>query len=301
METAEASSPAHITGFFQICNNVSDPLLKGSKGAGVSLEQGVKTTVSVEKNSKETIDISINGQKTKNAPVSLYLANFFLNQITDTVTMKIDHSISIPMGAGFGTSGAGALSLALALNEVLHIGLSKLKAAQVAHVAEIYCRTGLGTVIAEYFGGLEMRIKPGAPGVGKVQQIPISEDYTVICLSFGSLPTKKFLTNSAFRETINEAAPEYIVKLDKNPSLTNFLRYSRGFAERTGLINSRIRKILDMTDKQGFICSMPMFGDGVFSVVNPESAHALSSILKNFGSQAQIITSKIDFKGPKVY
>ena len=65
----------------------------------------------------------------------------------------VEHHVEVPLGAGFGTSGAAALSLALALNEALSLGLSKIEAAQLAHVAEVECKTGLGTVIAETFGG----------------------------------------------------------------------------------------------------------------------------------------------------
>jgi len=79
----------------------------------------------------------------------------------------IKHSINVPIGAGFGTSGAAALSLALALNEVFDLGMSKIEAAQLAHIAEVECKTGLGTVAAETFGGLEIRVKPGWNRKGK--------------------------------------------------------------------------------------------------------------------------------------
>ena len=39
--------PAHITGFFEIMTN-DDPILKGSKGAGITLDKGVITETTVE-------------------------------------------------------------------------------------------------------------------------------------------------------------------------------------------------------------------------------------------------------------
>lgn len=301
METAEASSPAHITGLFQICNDTPHSLNKGSKGAGISLERGVETRVYVEENFKNSIEISFNGHKTKNANVSVFMANQFLKKISDPKALKIYHTFEIPIGAGFGSSGAGALSLALALNRVLDLGLSKLAAAQEAHIAEICCGTGLGTVIAEFSGGLELRSKPGGPGIGVIHQIPIQDDYVVVCLNFSSLPTKKLLANTALREIINSAAPKYIRRLRKESTLQNFLKFSREFAEQTGLISGRIRKILCEADKEGFVCSIPMFGNGVFSIISPERVPILVKILQRYGPSAQIFTSKIDFEGAKLH
>lgn len=301
METAEASSPAHITGFFQICNKTPNSLSKGSKGAGISFKRGVKTRVYVEERSKNSIEIRFNGHKTQNAHVSRYLADQFLKKYPDPLSVKIDHTFDIPIGAGLGSSGAGALSLAYALNKVLDLGLSKIEAAQEAHIAEICCGTGLGTVIAEYFGGLELRSKPGAPGIGIIHPIPIQEDYVVICLNLNSLPTRNFLVDVSLRNIINNIAPKYIKRLAEESTLNNFLTFSREFAEQTGLINGRIRKILNITDKKNFVCSMPMFGNGIFSIISPERASTLLEILQKYGSSDQIILSKIDFEGAKLY
>ena len=47
MKEFKAFSPAHITGFFEICDNNKEPLLKGSRGAGISLKKGVTTKVKI--------------------------------------------------------------------------------------------------------------------------------------------------------------------------------------------------------------------------------------------------------------
>ena len=46
--------PAHITGFFEIMTN-DDPILKGSKGAGITLDKGVITETTVEEGSGKII------------------------------------------------------------------------------------------------------------------------------------------------------------------------------------------------------------------------------------------------------
>lgn len=300
METAEAFAPAHITGFFQICNHTADLLHKGSKGAGVSIECGVRTKVSITKESEESLEIRINGRKTSHAQVSEILAKDLLSRYTARVAVRINHTSSVPIGAGFGSSGAGALSLALALNKALNLNLDRIEAAQTAHKAEIYCNTGLGTVIAETFGGLELRVEPGAPGIGKIQQIPVTEDYVVACFSFGRLSTKKALTNSTLSRRINNSTQKLVDGLAEEPTLQNFLIFSREFAEQTGLITGRLRKLLRETDKEGFVCSIPIFGDGVFSIVKLESLPTLIETFQEYGPAAQIFVSKIDFKGARL-
>ena len=87
--------------------------------------------------------------------------------------VDISHASKFPMGRGYGTSGAGALGLSLALNEVMGLSLADIEAAQIAHLSEIACKTGLGTVLSAFSGGMTLRTKPGAPGVGRTFDIPV--------------------------------------------------------------------------------------------------------------------------------
>ncbi len=52
-------APAHITGFFEIVENM-DPIKKGSKGAGVALDSGVTTDVEIKDGSG--VSVKINGK-----------------------------------------------------------------------------------------------------------------------------------------------------------------------------------------------------------------------------------------------
>ena len=152
MKETKAFSPGHITGIFQICDQVPNLLQKGSRGAGVSINKGVKTKVIVKPSTKSSFKIRINKIQVKTAKVSEHVLNSFLSRVKGNHEIFVDHDISIPIGSGFGTSGAGALSLAIALNEALSLDLPQIEVAQIAHIAEVKCKTGLGTVIAEKFG-----------------------------------------------------------------------------------------------------------------------------------------------------
>jgi len=148
MKEFAAFSPGHITGLFQICDDAEEPLLKGSRGAGVSITRGVITKVRIERAPETSFEIRINGNGLKSAKVSECVINALLPIAGGNYKILVNHDINVPIGSGFGSSGAGALSLALALNEAFRLGLSRVEAAQVAHIAEVRCKTGLGTVIA---------------------------------------------------------------------------------------------------------------------------------------------------------
>lgn len=301
MRDAKAFSPAHITGFFQIHDQPSNPLLKGSRGAGVSIKKGVTTKVHLEEGSQTSLNVRINGHLVKSAKVSEQVAHMLLSHAADNYKVFVNHEVQVPVSSGFGSSGAAALSLALALNEALELGLPKVKIEQAAHIAEINCNTGLGTVIAEVLGGLEIRVKPGAPGIGEVKHIAVNQEYMVACLYFGPLSTVKFLNDQNFCQQVNTFGGKLVEEIFREPNVHNFMRFSRSFAENLGLISTRIRKVLRETDKKSIKCSMPIFGESVFSLVKRDQVENLLQIFrKNASSGKNVFVSEIDFDGARL-
>lgn len=302
MKAARAFSPGHITGFFQICDEPKDPLLKGSRGAGVSVDRGVTTTVRLINGSSTGNCIRINGHSVRTAAVSQrVIAPFRTLAGNPSYRIEADHDVSLPIGSGFGTSGAGALSLAFALNEALELGLSQVKAAQIAHVAELECRTGMGTVIAETVGGIEIRVRPGAPGIGEVRTLPQSPDYVVVCLPFGPLPTPKFLTDDRARSRINERGGLLTDALLNHPTVPNLLAYSRGFAEHIELITDRVRRVLQDADQSGVACSTAIFGENVFTLATKDHKPEVQAILsRHLRKTKQLLVMNVDCQGARL-
>jgi len=298
-----AFSPGHITGFFQICDQQDNVLKKGSRGAGVSITKGVKTELSIEPSQeKGTHTIFINNETHTDALVSEKVIDFFFSRtgIKNNFQITVKHYLEIPIGAGLGTSGAGALSLAYALNSAFHQPLTDDEAGQLAHIAEIVCSTGLGTVIAESKGGMEVRTTPGAPGIGQIETISINPRARVLCLIFGPLLTKKVLRNKETRENINKMGDKLVDKFIKAPSLTNFMQYSRRFAEETGLVSRRTKEVFKMLDKLNILCSMPIFGEGVFIIIDKEKYPAIIDLFSKYKDNSQLVLSNIDFQGGRL-
>ena len=89
--------------------------------------------------------------------------------------ITIEHQIEVPIGTGFGTSAGGALTAGLALKDALDLPLTYNQIGKIAHVSEIKCQTGLGTVSSLTFsGGCVLVVEPGAPGICQIDRIPIN-------------------------------------------------------------------------------------------------------------------------------
>jgi pantoate kinase len=301
MKKAKAFTPCHITGIFEIFDKSADALHVGSRGAGVSLSEGVETTATVRKSLNNFLQVKINGSVSNSAKVSQHVVNTFRGYLKEKENLEIivEHCTKVPIGAGLGTSGAATLSLALALNEVFDLGMSKLEVAQLAHKVEVECKTGLGTVIAETFGGLEIRVKAGAPGIGEIQLVTVPEDVVVACIVFAPLSTKRFLTNEETRRRINELGGKLVDKLVEKPNFINLMKLSRQFAEHVGLITDKVRSVLKEADEANFICSMPMFGESVFTLIERERTERLLEIFRRYDAE-KIVVSEIDREGARL-
>jgi pantoate kinase len=296
---AFAFCPAHVTGIVQFCDEHSEILKMGSKGAGISITRGISTKVREETSYVDHSTIQINGKATNYAPVSEYVLRKYQSMVSRKYTFAIEHYARIPIGAGFGASGAGALSLSLALNDLLDMGLSRIEAAQIAHEAEVKCKTGLGTVVAETSGGLEVRTKEGGPGVCEIKHIEPDGHRTFVSLCFGPMSTVIALSNPQLRRQINNVGPLMVDKLIHNSTVENFLRYSRIFTEEVGLMTNKVARIIQGLHNSGYDCGMAMFGEVVFTLTRPEEAEEVMNLFRRFSYEGTILTAGIDNEGAR--
>lgn len=292
--------PGHITGFFRIYDADKDPLLCGSIGAGFSVEIGTLTTVSItEQDSPEIITIyndeQIDAQVTKTVVQSLIKDN------ERTFKVLVSHESSLPSGVGFGASGAGALGTALALGHILAPSLSSIEAAAYAHRSEVVNRTGLGDVIAQTQGGLEIRIGPGAPGIGKIVKISHSSELKVVLAGAPGLETKAVLTNPESRRRINAIGDRLVTELVANQKIQTFIKCSREFTHAIGLATTRVNLALEALDASGFSqSSMVMLGDSVFCFCDDNETESVVNILSQFWAESQVSVTSIAHEGGRL-
>ncbi len=259
--------PAHITGFFEIIQN-ENPIFKGSKGAGIALDEGVETETIVEDGSGN-LKITLNGKEDLLNTISLRCVDIIKNRFNlnlDEYDITINHNTVLPISAGFGTSAGFALGISFTLPQLLNKDITFNEAGEIAHLTEIAESSGLGDVISEMHGGCVVRLKEGSPVYAKVDKILITKPIYVITKTLGSLNTGDIIENPLYQKRINQSGNKLLNQLLNNPNHENFIRLSRKFSTDAELISDELLEILEIMDEETIGSSMAMLGNTAFSL-----------------------------------
>ena len=297
-----AFCPAHVTGFFKAYlekDNQKSPEKIGSMGAGFSIREGVTTHINIlpKINQNSSFKITTIGYESDKTDVSEYVLNEFLKLGNfEDMFFDIQHEITIPVGYGLGSSSAVALSLSYALDHVLKTRLDHIVIGQIAHNAEINCNTGLGDVLASYHGGFEIRIKPGAPGIGQVEKINPG-DITIIMICFSPISTNKFIKERL--PQINGLGGKMVSRLLESKNYEHFEDMSLEFAKYIQVMTLRMENLIQELASNGIKCGVALFGETVFTMIPKEKEEHVLQILKKY-PEAIIIKSELDNQGARV-
>lgn len=296
IRTAETFVPGHVTGFFRIHDEYDDPFLRGSTGSGFCIEAGTITRLLVEPADRSSISVVYNGSPL-DAPVTRTVVTKMLEDNGESMEVNVDYTSHLPIGTGYGASGAGALGAAIALDSLLHDSYDLLRAGRYAHYAEVVNHTGLGDVIAQTLGGLEIRLKPGAPNTGHAIRIETPTDRHVVLAGCPGVETRFVLTNAETRRRINQAGARLIERLDSDPRLETFIECSRMFAQSTGLMPDRVSRALSHLEESGFPdSSMVMLGDAVFCFCTGDTDEP-RRILSEYYDEDGVMITRISDEG----
>jgi len=298
---AVAFCPAHVTGFFKAHFEENEEATEkfGSTGAGFSIKEGVTTKVIISPwiNQNLKFKISTKGFQSDKTDVSEFVLNEFLKLGNfEGIFFDIEHQISIPVGYGLGSSGAVALSLSYALDQVLNTKLDKIEIGKIAHSAEVNCKTGLGDVLASYYGGFEIRVKPGAPGIGKVEKIN-TKNISIIMICFSPISTHKFIKEQLSK--INGLGGKMVKKLLESKDYDHFQDMSLEFAKYVDVMTPRMEKLIEELSQHGIKSGVALFGETVFSMVPKELESKVVGIFKKY-PEGKIIKSQLDVQGARV-
>jgi pantoate kinase len=279
--------PSHITGFFEIIDN-DNLLKKGSRGAGVVMDKGVITKIKITDGND--IKIRINGEKDpKNATITEKTLELLKKDFNlDDKKINIEHEVGVPIGAGFGTSAAFALGTSLGISKILKLPITFNGAAQIAHIAEIKMQSGLGDLMGEIHGGILLRVKEGAPGVGIIDKLVLKEtdDLFVISKTFGEIKTADIIGDPDYKAKINKMGRNLLQQLIRNPKPEKFMELSKKFAEGTGLMSDEVINAIEVLEDETMGASMAMLGNTVFALSKSENTsldNAVVAKVNHFG------------------
>lgn len=306
LKLARAFSPAGISSFFEICDRTSDdspitnPEHVGARGGGFGISKGVFTEVSLVEAKEKQIRVVINGKLWREAETTRTVVESLLEKVPETYRVTVRHRVEVPIGAGFGSSAAGALGTALALSEALGLNLTYNQLGRVAHVAEVKCQTGLGTVGPLMLGGCIVTTEPGAPGYASIDRIPVSPDHRIVAATLRTCPTKEVLSSQEKRSVINKWGRRTLEKILADPSLENFMEACKEFAVETAFATKRVRKLMGLAEKAGAIgAAQNMVGEAVHALVKVDKAEWVVQAFKNSVPSEKIIIAKIDLQGAR--
>lgn len=283
---AEAFSPGHVTGFFEV-RYTEDLLSSGSRGAGLCLALGAKSTVRATKSGRTSIDVMIDGKRSRASVTRASLVHLLQHE---KWRVEVVTRLDLPQSQGFGMSAAGALSASLALAEIL--GRGRHEAFEAAHMAEISQRAGLGDISAIHKAGITIRTRPGLPPIGEVRRIDGTPNVVLAVLGRGLL-TRTVLTDPIKRRMINKSGATKVEELSRDPTLSKLMELSALFAVETKLATREIQDAMSAASKLG-MASMSMLGNSVFATGDVEG---LVSVLSEFG---EVWVTKVDSVGARV-
>jgi pantoate kinase len=307
-KTAKAFAPGAISSVFEIFNINPDgtPIANlqymGARGGGFGLKLGVHTKVVVEDASENSIQVTINNQPAIEAKVTKSVAQTLLCQVDKKYSVNVEHQIDVPIGMGFGTSAGGALTTGLALKDALGLPLTYNQIGEIAHLAEIQLQTGLGTVSSlTVGGGLILVTEPGAPGVCKVDRIPINPDYVIVAGFYNTKLSKELLSSPERKTIINQYGKEALEKIFASPCLETFLSSCWTFAQKAGFASDCVCELVDLAIKAGAIgATQNMIGEAVHAVVLEENASSVVDAFKRVLPEKQVLKCKVDFQGARL-
>ncbi|KOX96593.1 pantoate kinase [Halorubrum tropicale] len=276
-QRATAFVPGHVTAFFS-AHPDDDPAVAGSRGAGLTLADGVTVRVSApdgavdgdgnDGGGNDAADASdrdanadggsrtVDGESRSIGAVDDVLAEL------DATAADVAVETDLPIGAGFGVSGAAALGAALAANDAFDRARTENDLVRIAHAAEVGRGTGLGDVVAQARGGVPVRLEPGAPGAGELDGVPATA--RVEYVTFGELSTETVLGGDT--DALTAAGEDALDRLREDPRLPTLMDAAREFAREADLLVPEAAEAIDAVDAAGGEAAMAMLGRTAFAL-----------------------------------
>lgn len=260
--TAQAFCPGHVTALFYAPEPAPSPLSTGSRGAGVCVSLGARSSVEAEDSYVNEIS-PVEGGRLPSVTATA-LADY-LHRSPGNVSLRVGLDPELPVGQGFGMSGAMTFAALMASEAELDLVGGDLDILLAhAHAAEVEHSTGLGDVVAQARGGIDVRWRQGLPPDGLVDHWH-REAPLLLAWTDSPLHTRSVLSDTQARQRLEAACVPRMERLEGEPDLGWLLVAGRGFSEEAGLVGPEVRAMLDICDHHGK-ASQVMLGNSVFAV-----------------------------------
>jgi len=171
-----------------------------------------------------------------------------------------------------------------------------------AHKADILTKGGLGDVVAQARGGIEIRLAPGIPPFGEVHTIPVNIDSppSVAVMIVGDpIDTSSVLTNDHKRGLINEAGETALLNLLKDPTPERMMEESSQFSRFARLQSLKVKGALMAVERYAHAAQI-MVGNSVFAFVGGTyGAVQMKSVMDTWKKSGDVTICSIDMMGAR--
>jgi pantoate kinase len=307
MPVSEAYCPAGISSFFEICNTdsagnqVTDQARIGSRGGGFAIDRGLIVRVSAKKAAKTKVNIRINSKPAAHARTTTWAIEELTKSRELTLAVNVEVTVRAPIAAGFGTSAAGTLASCRALADAVEMPVTLYELGRITHVAEVVNQTGLGTASALLNGGFVLVTEPGAPTVGRVDNLFFPQFHSIICAYLGPMPTRDTLTKLDTVSKINEPARRAMQAIRRTPNLTTFLSEARKFGAEAGFESPRVSHLIETMTSAGAIgAAQNMIGEAVHAVSPDSKVKKIIATVRRIFPSANVFASQLDNRGVRL-
>ncbi len=286
---ASAFAPAHVSGLFAVHDEAQDPLRKGSRGAGWSLELGAHATAT----RAEALHVEVVGLG--QAPAVTRMA---LQRLAPEARLSIKVTLDLPVGQGFGMSAAGTLASCLAAASVL--GLEPERALEATHVAEVSSGTGLGDAVGSWFGAGEVRMKPGCPPHGWATRIeaPAGTEF-LFCTIGPAISTPLIIRDAVWAaktRALGDAAVDRILAIGRPMAWSALLAESARFSRDLGLMPEAMRRLGEALPRN-VAWGQAMLGATLWAIGSKGALDAAEPLLRGAG---QVHRCGVDENGARL-
>jgi len=286
--TACAFAPGHVTGFFAVHDGYNDLSHMGSRGGGWCLQRGAYAAVGHAEQTVVRID---------HVPVDAPVTREGLRRLTD-VPLDVDLRLELPVGQGFGMSAAGTLATCLAAANLLD--LDPEAALLAAHEAEVSQGTGLGDAVGSWFGGGELRIKPGCPPHGWAMHVTAPESAEFLFCTLGTgIATDTIIRDPEWKERtrrFGDPAVDRVLEAGREHAWAELLHEAEAFTGAMGLQPANLVALGKQLpeDVQWGQC---MLGGTLWAYGAPGDLDRAEALLEGHG---ELIRTRVDPNGARL-
>lgn len=276
---------AGLSGFF--APYITDKLeTTGAIGGGLGIDKAVTAEISVDLDYDNGVLVvnNINGIEVESCLAQYIVEKIFGISGLDSGWIRINQTISVPIGGGYGTSGGSALAISSAMARALNLPLDLYTIAEVAHEADIVCKTGLGTVVGimRPCNGIVLVVEPGGPRHARVVCIPLDSSIIGLTAFYRPIPKSAVLSSLSDLSKIKEIGFEILRKIEREPTPETFIENCYRFAIESGLMTPTVKNAIELLNKvEGALgSSMNMIGEALFALIDRNAVEKALEIVK---------------------